>query len=60
MQLSKYKCPCLDYKQSGLKTNELQNIMFDIIQIHCDQEIKPDEVIHGISTKGTDARINFF
>ena len=34
--------------------------MFNIIQIHCDQEIKPDEVIHGISTKGTDARINFF
>ena len=30
------------------------------MQIHFDQEIKPDEMIHGISTKGIDARINFF
>ena len=60
MQLSKQKCPCLEYKESGLKRNEVQNIRLNIMQIHFDQEIKSDEMIHCISTKGIDARINFF
>ena len=60
LPLSKYKCPCSEYKQSGLKRNEVQNIILNIMQIHCDQKTKAGKEIHGISTKGIDTWINFF